>query len=109
MNVQKLSSLDLPELEAYRSMRRSMYQVHEGIFIAEGEKTVRRLLQSKHQIISVLMTADWLNRLQSDLESRLDINANVWIASEQLMNSLVGIDLHQGLLALGKIPLQPDL
>ncbi len=42
----RIDSLDLPELQPYRTMRRQAEHRQQGIFVAEGEKVVRRLLES---------------------------------------------------------------
>ena len=47
--LQKIESFDLPELQPYRTMRRQHEHRQQGIFVAEGEKVVRRLLESKLQ------------------------------------------------------------
>ncbi len=39
-----IDTLDLPELEPYRHMKWQFEQRQQGIFVAEGEKVVRRLL-----------------------------------------------------------------
>ena len=50
--VQPIMSLDLPELEPYRTMRRSETHRARQIFVAEGEKVVRRLLESPLPVVS---------------------------------------------------------
>ena len=46
-HLEKITSLDLPELAPYHTMRRSVEHEAQGIFVAEGEKVVRRLLESR--------------------------------------------------------------
>ena len=46
LRVDKVDSLELPELAPYRTMRRQLEHREQGIFVAEGEKVVRRLLES---------------------------------------------------------------
>ena len=45
--AQNIESFDLPELQPYRTMRRQHDHRVQGIFVAEGEKVVRRLLESR--------------------------------------------------------------
>ena len=52
--TEKISSLDLPELQPYATMRRPLEHEARGIFVAEGEKVVRRLLESRFEVVSVL-------------------------------------------------------
>jgi len=65
LHVKKIDSLDLPELQPYRTMRRQQDHQEQGIFVAEGEKVVRRLLESKFSVISVLLPEKWLRELES--------------------------------------------
>jgi hypothetical protein len=60
LHVQTIDSLDLPELAPYRTMRRQMEHREQGIFVAEGEKVVRRLLESNFTVVSVMLPEKWL-------------------------------------------------
>ena len=67
---QQIESLDLPELQPYRTMRRQHEHRQQGIFVAEGEKVVRRLLESKFTVVSVLLPEKWLRELEPLLQAR---------------------------------------
>ena len=43
----KIDSLDLPELQPYRTMRRQEEHKKQGIFVGEGEKVVSRIAISR--------------------------------------------------------------
>src|SRR3954467_12904401 len=103
LRVRKIDSVDLPELLPYRTMRRQMDHRQQNIFVAEGEKVVRRLLQSRFEVISVLLPEKWLQELQPLLESRREL-VEVFLAEKQLLETLTGFSMYQGLLAVGKIP-----
>jgi tRNA G18 (ribose-2'-O)-methylase SpoU len=102
-HLQAISSLDLPELEPYRTMRQSQDHWHEGIFVAEGEKVVRRLLESSFTVVSVLLPEKWLREYEPLLRARPE-DIPVFIAEKKLLESLTGFSMFQGLLAVGKIP-----
>ena len=106
-SVVKLDSFDLPELAPYRTMRRQAEHRDQGIFVAEGEKVVRRLLQSKFQVISVLLPENWLRELEPLLAARPE-QVRVFVAEKKLLETLTGFSMYQGLLALGRIPPQPS-
>ena len=55
VRVREIESLEMPELEPYRVMKRSYDQHLQGIFIAEGEKVVTQLLRSPYRILSSMM------------------------------------------------------
>ena len=101
--AQKIESLDLPALEPYRTMRRQLEHKAQGIFVAEGEKVVRRLLESKFIVVSMLLPERWLGDLMPLLQSRPE-EVQVYVAEKSLLETLTGFSMYQGLLAVGKIP-----
>src|SRR6516162_4327245 len=70
LRVRKIQSFDLPELQPYRTMRRQEEQRKQGLFVAEGEKVVRRLLESDFRVVSALLPEKWLQELRPLLEKR---------------------------------------
>src|SRR5437870_3698331 len=106
MMVQQVTSLDLRELQPYRTMRRPADHIKEKIFVAEGGKVVERLIRSKLSIVSALMTDEWYGRLQPALEERIPA---IYIAEKALLEKIVGYNLHQGIMAVGKVPADPSL
>ncbi len=104
--IRKIDSLDLPELQPYRTMRRQLAHREAGIFIAEGEKVVRRLLQSRFRVKSVLLPPKWLEDLRPLLQTRSE-ELTAYVAEKEVLERLTGFSMYQGLLALGKVPPQP--
>ena len=105
---QKIESFDLPELQPYRTMRRQLEHREQGIFVAEGEKVVRRLLESRFSVVSVLLPEKWLRELGPLLQARPE-DIQVFVAEKALLETLTGFSMYQGLLAVGKIPPLPTL
>jgi tRNA G18 (ribose-2'-O)-methylase SpoU len=103
-----VTSLDHPELAPYRTLRQSIEHFRQGIFVAEGEKVVKRLLESTHEILSALMTSEWLEKYSKFLEARPE-NITVFVGEKELLEKIIGFNLHQGIMALGKIPKQANL
>jgi tRNA G18 (ribose-2'-O)-methylase SpoU len=103
LRVESIESFDWPELQPYRTMRRQLEQRQQGIFVAEGEKVVRRLLESGLPVVSVLLPEKWLAELRPLLESRPD-EVRVFVAEKRLLETLTGFSMYQGLLAVGKVP-----
>jgi tRNA G18 (ribose-2'-O)-methylase SpoU len=101
--IEKISSLDLPELSPYRTMRRSAEHEAQGIFIAEGEKVTRRLLESRFTVVSVVLPEKHLEYFRPLLASRPE-TVRVYLAEKSLLETLVGYSLFQGVLSVGKIP-----
>jgi len=105
LRVQKITSLDLPELAPYRTMRRPLEHATQGIFVAEGEKVVRRLLQSDFEVVSLVLPERHLENLRPLLAARREPDLPVFVVTEiKILEDLVGFALYQGVLAVGKIP-----
>jgi tRNA G18 (ribose-2'-O)-methylase SpoU len=101
--AQKIISFDEPELAPYRTMRRSAEHEAQGIFIAEGEKVARRLLESHFTVLSLVLPEKHLENYRPLLEVRPE-QVTVYLAEKTLLETLVGYSLFQGVLAVGKIP-----
>ena len=106
--LHKIDSFDHPDLQPYRTMRRQMDHRQQGIFVAEGEKVVRRLLESQLEVVSVLLPEKWLQELRTLLEKRPE-PVRVYVAEKSLLETLTGFSMYQGLLAVGKVPAQASL
>jgi len=103
MDITDVVSLDDSRLQAYRTLRRPLEHQLQGIFVAEGEKVVRRLFESNLTIVSALLTPEWFEVYRKLLESKGDA-LHVYIAAKQLVESIVGFHLHQGIMAVAQIP-----
>lgn len=101
--IEHIDSFDLPELQPYRTMRRQLEQRQQGIFVAEGEKVVRRLLESRLGVESVLLPEKWLEDLKPLLSARPE-EVRVFIGEKRLLETLTGFSMYQGLLAVGRVP-----
>jgi tRNA G18 (ribose-2'-O)-methylase SpoU len=102
-HVREISSFDLPELQPYATMRRSLEHERQGIFVAEGTKVVQRLLESHFEVLSVVLPEKWLDDFRPLLEKRAE-DIPVYLAEKKLLESLIGFSMFQGVLAVGKIP-----
>ncbi len=103
INLIKVSTLDHSNLQPYRTLRRPLEHQRQGIFVAEGEKVLRRLVESNLQIVSVLLTPEWLEQYRKILEAKPE-RLDVFVAEKKLLEGIVGFHLHQGIMAVGKIP-----
>ena len=103
IRIHEIDSLELPELLPYRTMKRQSDHEGQGLFVAEGEKVVRRLVESTLPIISLLLPRKWLSSLQPLLEARTE-SIDVYLTEKELLEQLVGFSMYQGLLALARIP-----
>ena len=106
--VQHITTFDRPELLPYATMRRHVEHREQGIFVAEGEKVVRRLLESSLTVLSVLVPEKWYRDLEPLIRVRPE-TIQVFLAEKKLLETLTGFSMYQGLLAVGKVPRQPAL
>ena len=102
-HVEKIASFDSPELQPYATMRRPLEQERLGIFVAEGTKVVRRLLESRFAVVSVVLPEKWLEEFRPLLEARPE-KITVYLAEKKLLETLTGFSMFQGVLAVGRIP-----
>ena len=59
-----IDSLDDPALDTYRSLRKTNANRFQDVFIAEGINVVERLIRSRFQVESVLVTEAKRDRIQ---------------------------------------------
>jgi tRNA G18 (ribose-2'-O)-methylase SpoU len=106
--TENIFSFDLPKLQPYATMRRPLEHERQGIFVAEGTKVVRRLLESRFEVVSVLLPEKHLESFRPLLAARPE-TLTVYLADKQLLESLIGFSMYQGVLAVGKIPAPTSL
>lgn len=103
VHVHFLTTLDLPELQPYRTLRQPIEHFTKGLFVAEGEKVVRRLLGTPIPVISVLLTPEWFAVYEPLLQQRAE-SITAFCGPKELLETIVGYHLHQGIMALARIP-----
>ena len=91
---------DDPRLADYRDLRdvelRKHLEAEHGLFLAEGEKVVRRAVEAGYAPRSFLMAPRWLDGL-SDVLAQTD--APCYVVSEELAEQVTGFHVHRGALA----------
>jgi tRNA G18 (ribose-2'-O)-methylase SpoU len=109
-SLQTIASLELPELAPYRTLRRAAEHAAQGIFVAEGDKVVRRLLESDFGVLSVLLPASRVAEFEPLLRARPETEIPVFaVTNKAVLEELVGFEMFQGVLAIGKIPAMATL
>ncbi|WP_418059169.1 TrmH family RNA methyltransferase [Pimelobacter simplex] len=96
----EIADADDPRLADYRDLRdvelRKHLEAEHGLFLAEGEKVVRRAVLGGYTPRSFLMTPRWLDGL-ADVLDRSD--APCYVLSEALAEEVTGFHVHRGALA----------
>ncbi len=106
LHIQPVQSLDAPELELYLTLRRVEEHERQGVLVAANIKVIRRLLASRFTVVSALLTPAWLARLEPLLRARPE-DLPVYVAEPPLLETITGYKLHQGALAVARIPPLP--
>ncbi len=109
LHIQSVQALDVPELALYLTLRRVEEHERAGVLVAANIKTVKRLLASRYTVVSALLTPGWLEKLEPQLRMRPEAGLPVYIAEPKLLETITGYKMHQGALAVAKIPPLPDL
>lgn len=109
LNIQHIVDLDTAELEPYRTLRERTWHWGSGHFVAESAKVVRAVLDSSVGIRSMLISEHWLSENNSILETARIGDAPVFVASDELLQRIVGYALHQGVMAVCSIPENPSI
>ena len=96
-----------PRLTDYRDLRdvqmRKHLEAEHGLFLAEGEKVVRRAVEAGFTPRSFLMAPRWLDGLADVLATT---EAPCFVMSEALAEEVTGFHVHRGALAsLERLPL----
>jgi len=102
--IRRIAALDLTELAPYRSLKRSAEHAKLGIFVVEGDKVLHRMLQSDFGVVSVLLLETRLAEFEPLLRARPETEIAVFTCEKSVMMELVGFEIYQGVLAIGKIP-----
>ncbi|MET0339227.1 MAG: RNA methyltransferase, partial [Caulobacter sp.] len=95
-------------IAAYRDVRERDLVGREGLFIAEGEVVLRCLIRSERsEPLSLLLLDRQAERLAPMLAD-LPAEVPVHVASQAVMDAIVGFPIHRGILALGRRPVEPQ-
>ena len=78
------------------SLRRSL-EAERGLFIAEGEKVIRRAAEAGHEPRSFLLAPRWLAGLEDVLARWPDVD--VYVVDEAVAEDVTGFHVHRGALA----------
>jgi tRNA G18 (ribose-2'-O)-methylase SpoU len=104
MILHPVDSIDHRELEPYRTLRAHTWHWKEGFFVAEGERAVRGLLASGIEVISLLLSPEWLEALRAELARDALHATTVFVAPQDALRKIIGFKLHQNVMAIGRMP-----
>ena len=71
----------------------------DDFFIAEGWVAIERMIDSGHQIRSLLVLPSRIERLRVQFPDLADSDTPIYVAERDLLEQSIGFDLHRGVLA----------
>ncbi|MFF2008862.1 TrmH family RNA methyltransferase [Streptomyces sp. NPDC058195] len=91
---------DDPRLSDYTGLTdvelRRRREPAEGLFIAEGEKVIRRAGHAGYEMRSMLLSAKWIDLMRDVID---EVPAPVYAVSPELAERVTGYHVHRGALA----------
>ncbi|MBV9023920.1 MAG: RNA methyltransferase [Streptomycetaceae bacterium] len=91
---------DDPRLHDYTSLTdvelRRRREPAEGLFIAEGEKVIRRAWHAGYRMRSMLLSAKWIDTMRDVID---EVPAPVYAVNPELAEQVTGYHVHRGALA----------
>lgn len=105
MRLEYVTALDLarPEMIPYATLRQHDEHKRAGLFVAEGDKVVRLLLESGFGVVSVLLPEKRRAEFEPLIHARPE-DVTLFIMEIAELEKLTGFPFFQGVLAVGKIP-----
>jgi tRNA G18 (ribose-2'-O)-methylase SpoU len=100
-----ISSIDDPRLDYYRDLSRRNLIRLSGLFIAEGQKIVERLIDSDFEVASLLAEPAYAERY----EPRVPTNTPIYVVTRDVLEGTIGFNFHRGILACGRRKTMPSI
>lgn len=100
-----VESIDDPRLANYRQLSERNLTRQSGLFVAEGDKVVERLIDSQYEVASIFAEPSFAERYAP----RVPPDTPIYVASRTLLETTIGFNFHRGVLACGKRQPGPTL
>ncbi|MDP9327571.1 MAG: RNA methyltransferase [Actinomycetota bacterium] len=106
-SIERVGDPSDPRLRDFVALRdvevRAKVEESGGLFIAEGERTIRRAVAAGYELRAVLLTERWLAPLEDLLQ---DMGAPIMVVQDEVLTATTGFPVHRGALAsLNRRPL----
>ncbi len=98
MTTTTITNSDDPRIAPYCDLKDRQLAQALGLFVAEGEFLVKRLLNSDFKVHSVLMTEARYHAGAWGVPDKVP----VYLSSKAVISQIVGFQFHRGVLALGR-------
>lgn len=105
--IREITDLSAPELAPYTDTS-ELSLMRGGIFIAESPKVIRTALEAGCKPVSMLVEQKYVNGQARDIIDRVG-DIPVYVGSPRTLEQLTGFKMTQGVLAVMKRPVLPDV
>jgi tRNA G18 (ribose-2'-O)-methylase SpoU len=100
MRLEPVDDASDPRLHDFTNLRdvemRTAQEPAGGMFLAEGEKTIRRALEGGYELRAVLCTERWVSPLDALI---VDPEAIVYVVDDEVLTHTTGFPVHRGAIA----------
>lgn len=100
-----ITTIDDPRLASYRDLTQRNLTRQSGLFIAEGEKVVERLVASDFEVDSLLAEPAFAE----GYEPRVPAETPIYVVSRAQIETTIGFNFHRGVLACGRRKAVPPI
>ncbi len=90
----EITNLDDKRIKEFISIK-DKNLIAEDLFIAETHKVIHKAINSRYEVLKVLCTKEYYSQNINKLK-----DLNVYVAEKKLLESIVGFNLHHGVMAL---------
>jgi|DewCreStandDraft_4_1066084.scaffolds.fasta_scaffold00225_81 tRNA G18 (ribose-2'-O)-methylase SpoU len=106
----EIHSIESPNIKVYKSLRGTSTELIENhLFIAEGERVVCKLLNSDLEVVSLFATSKYYEKYGEKIKGKNIPDDQMYVASKEIMEQVVGFRVHTGIMALAKQPEDTEL
>lgn len=106
----EITDINDSKIELYKSLRYTpKSHTYANVFVAESEKVVLKMLESTIEPVSVFAVPEFYKEYSDLIKSKFIAEENLFTASRELMNQIVGFRIHSGVMSIGKIPADTSL
>lgn len=97
------------QIKLLRKLSMRKYRYKEKLWIAEGIRTVAQILKNNREAVLQIFLGENLSEVPTFIPAASELYASdLYSVEPELLNSLSGTDTPQGILALCKMPDEPD-
>lgn len=98
--IESIDHLDDPRVASYAHVGDHEWLRAHGLFVAEGRLVVERLIDERRFAVQSILLTDAAHASLGDAIANLQ--APIYVCSQQVLNTITGFDFHRGCLALAR-------